>query len=227
MEDDLGDARAQRGLPHPYLSAFRQSLLAALGRHGAGGGLTPRDLGTNAMQNFVKNYLATASNYGRTGNPGLADPGSAPTQSELLAQRFGNQPGATSAIAQAQASETADALTHRGALFQMRIQVIQNKAPPSAEIVLLESSGNKLFDAHVLKGFATTMAEAEVPPADAFHGAALKSVWRIEGYLKPRHENSAANLLPSANGISMDQVASLVSPDSMEVDFHATLLRVQ
>ena len=60
LETDLGEARAQRGLAHPYLASFRESLLGELGRHGAP---TPQQLGFNGLKNMVNNYLSTASQY--------------------------------------------------------------------------------------------------------------------------------------------------------------------
>jgi hypothetical protein len=226
LEDELGQARAQRGLAHPYLGGLREALLADLGTRGA---ITPRQLGGQSTggQAFLKSYLAAAEAYGRTGNPGLPPPGAAPTQSELLAQRFGGQPGALPAQAQAQATEGAAAFSSGNALFRMTVEVVQTVSPPSTSVNLAESSGNPVFDGYVLRSFEQTLAKAEAPPRDALHGGKLKSVWRVEGWFRPkRHpeDSPVLSMLPSPQGVPVNQ---LMPADQQEVEFHAKLLRAQ
>lgn len=222
-EDQLAEARAQRGLPHPYLEKMRASFLAQLGRPGA---VTPRELGVgNAMQAFSKNYRDAASQFGRTGNPGFVPPSSAPTQSEVLDRLYRNVPEALPLRMQVQARETMANLEGLGPMFSVKLEVIQRMDGTLVTVKLLESSGSPAFDAYVLKECPGAIRAAVAPPGDAFRKDSLRSVWAVEGWFHPT-DSALDSALPALQGVPVAMLLRYLDPARLKVDFRAKLLRV-
>jgi hypothetical protein len=222
-EDELAEARAQRGLPHPYLSKMRSALMAQLGRKGA---VTPQELGVgNAMQSFAKNYQDAASQYARTGNPGFTPPSSAPTQSEVLDRLFRNIPEALPLRMQVQARETMANLENAGPLFTLKLEVVQAADGTLLTLNLIESSGSPSFDAYVLKESPTAIRAAGVPPADALRKDSLRSIWAVEGWFRPKDSTLDA-ALPALQGVPIAMMLRYLDPARLQVSFRARLLRV-
>jgi hypothetical protein len=221
-EDDLAEARAQRGLPHPYLGKIGSALMAQLGRPGA---VTAQQLGvSNAGQAFAKNYQAAASQFAKTGNPGFTPPSSAPSQSEILAERYRNIPEALPIRSQVQARETLASIEQLGPLFTLKVEVVQGHDGALVSVALLESSGSPAFDAFVLKECPAAIHSVGPPPPDAFRKDLLRSIWAVEGWFRP--ENSALDALPSLQGVPMASLLRYLDPGRLRVDFRARLLRV-
>jgi hypothetical protein len=148
----------------------------------------------------------------------------APTQGEILQERFGNDPQALAMRMQVQARETLEGLEHRGALFSLVLELRQGRDGKLRELRLLEGSGNATFDSWVLKASAVALEHASVPPPDAFRSEILRSVWRVEARLHT--DNALAGLVPDLQGIPVGLLANYLNPEKAKVDVRAKLLRV-
>ena len=227
MDDTLAEARAQTGLPHPYFVGLRDALEGALGQSDGG---SPRQLGiTSPLQALAKSYSKAVEQYAKTGNPGLPPPGESPTQSERLQERWGSEPDALLLRAQVQAAETQESLEHRGPLLALKLELLQGREGQLLRAAVVESSGNNLFDAFVLRVGPEALGRLAAPPLDAYRGETLRSVWEVNGWL--RQSNSAGrtlahSLAPSLMGVSTGPLVDGLSAGKMRFEYRARLLRV-
>src|SRR3990167_9129022 len=83
-EDMLADARAQNGLPHPYLMSVRSEGMRGLDKLAREQGV--RASGELAGKVLAQRYQSAVESYGKGGNPDLGPPGQAPRLSEKLGQ---------------------------------------------------------------------------------------------------------------------------------------------
>jgi hypothetical protein len=232
MDDESAASRARGVGRHPYFEQMVDSLEGALA--GAEGG-KPRQLGVrNPVAGLVKNYTAAAEQYGRTGDPGGAPPPLAPLQSEQLAARFGNETDAhvLQMRMMAQARETLGALEGRGALLTLTLELRQAKSGALLDAKLLESSGNPLFDAFVLRVAPGALGALTPPPDEALRGRALlRTWWHVEGWLRTPKElrealaSLAAGQLPLPVGLLLPRPAGRPSLEP-DFEYRARLLKV-
>ncbi|OJT22338.1 hypothetical protein BO221_21325 [Archangium sp. Cb G35] len=201
-DDDTAGVRAQGSGGHPYLGGMRDSLAEALG-HTPGG--KPKDLGVNnPIAGLLKNYTEAAEQYGKTGGPGITPPSTTPLHSEQLAARFRDEADAKGMIASAQALETLDALEKRGALLTVQLELRHSRTGALLGSRLAESSGNRLFDAFVLKVVPASLGALEPPPPEVMRNKEeLKTRWLVEGWHHP------------PKGLSRSLASSLVSGQLM------------
>jgi hypothetical protein len=216
---------APRASPHP--SKARAPATAEASK--------PRQLGVrDPVAGLVKNYTAAAEQYGRTGDPGGAPPPLAPLQSEQRAARFGNETDAhvLQMRMMAQARETLDALEGRGALLTLTLELRQAKSGALLDAKLLESSGNPLFDAFVLRVAPGALGALTPPPDEALRGRALlRTWWHVEGWLRTPKElrealaSLAAGQLPLPVGLLLPRPAGRPSLEP-DFEYRARLLKV-
>ncbi len=216
LDDELAAARAQRGLPHPWWGGIDESLEKTLGTSDGG---TPADMGMRStLEPMLRNYLSSAEDFAKTGNPGLPSPGLATPQSVRQRELFGSE--AKGAQALAQAGETYLALRFRGPVFSMKLELLQLRSGALDSVKLLETSGNERFDAFVLKSVPSAIAQAGTPPSDVSRREKLRSIWQIDGWLA-----TEANL-PGLNGIPLDVLKDQLELDGLRFRYRAQLLRV-
>ncbi len=211
-EDELAEARAQRGLPHPYFTEVRDAARAGLAKLAAARDLKPAE--GAAMRAFAARYSASASNYAKTGNPGLGPTGQAPRLSEKL-----TQPEQAAMRALAQATETIQDLSQSAPLLSLTLDVRQPQ-DGGTTLVVLEASTDHAFDAFVLESWELATRAAGPPPPDAFRSSVLRSIWAVEGWPKSSL-GKTADLMPDVMGLPIAKVATT---DAYE--FRAKLLRV-
>jgi hypothetical protein len=197
VDDDTAGVRAGGIGGHPYFGQMRGSLEGALA-HTDGG--TPEQLGvTNPVAGLLKNYTEAASEYGRTGTPGGPPPSHAPRHSEQIASLFRNDPAAQRMLASAQAREALDALASRGALFTVKLEVRHARSGALLGARLEESSGNRLFDAFVLKVVPGSLGDLAPPPEAVIRDKRdLRTQWLVEGWhhaSKELMESAGSSLL--------------------------------
>ena len=225
-DDDMAEGRA-RGLGgHPYLQGLRHSFEGGLA-HTDGG--TPKQLGIqNPLAGLVKNYIEATEQYGRTGDPGYKPPPRMPLQSEQLAARFRDEPGAQRMIAAAQALETYDALENRGALLTVKLELRHTPEGALLGARIAESSGNRLFDAFVLKVVPASLGELPPPPPEVLRGKEeLKTRWLVEGWHHPPKKLTQALTSSLASGqllLPLDLLTGLDKEDVPGFEYRAKLI---
>lgn len=218
-EDTLAEARAERGLPHPYFTGVREAARAGLGKLAAEKGVRAT-LG-QAMGAVAGRYLEGASSYGKGGDPGLGPPGQAPQLSEKL-----NQPEAQAMRGLAQATETFNALSTGKPLLSLTLELRQSKDKKTRTAVLKRSS-DPAFDAFVLEAWPAAIAGAGPPPDDAFHSDELRSIWEVEGWPGTTKLDKAMTYLPDPGmlGVPLTKVIP-GAVNGIGYEFRARLLRV-
>ncbi len=226
-EDGLAEARAQRGLPHPYFSGVGDAARAALDRGAREHGITATS--TQFMKSIGKRYADAASSYASTGDPNLGPPGINPRPSEQISARFGNGPEAMGMRMLAQATETQNDLSHGKPLIGLTLELRQFRDGAPLIAVVVQASEDSKFDAFVLETWPKAVAEAGAPPPDAFHGPELRSIWAVEGWLGlPKKLETALSYLPvpGVGGIGIDKVLPAMTQEGYHYEFRARLLRV-
>lgn len=217
-EDDLAEARAQGGLPHPYFMKLREAGNKGLDKLAAARGMRapPALLGKVLGTRFQD----SAQSYGKTGNPNLGPPGQAPRLSERL-----TQPDQQPLKALAQATETFDDLSHGKPLLTLTLEFRQSKSN-EMKTTILKASIEPSFDAFVLEAWPTSVAAAGPPPPDAFRTDELRSIWQVEGWPAPTQLDKAMTYLP-APGIMGVPLTSVIpaAVDGLRYEFRARLLR--
>ncbi|MCY1078040.1 TonB C-terminal domain-containing protein [Archangium lansingense] len=218
-DDDTAGVRAQGIGGHPYLGEMRDSLAEALG-HTAGG--KPKELGIdNPIAGLLKNYTEAAEQYGKTGGPGITPPSTTPLHSEQLAARFRDESAARSMIASAQALETLEALESRSALLTVQLELRHSPTGTLLGSRLTESSGNRLFDAFVLKVVPASLGELKPPPPEVMRNKEeLKTRWLVEGWHRPPKGLSQSIASSLASGqLMLSPLALLPSAQDEEAEF--------
>ncbi len=225
-QDELAEARAQRGLPHPYFSGLREAAIAGLGKRATEVGLVASK--ADEMRAIGERYEGAASSYGKSGNPNLGPPGLAPRQSEILKDRLGNNPDTMPLQALVQATELMNDLSHGKPLITLTLELRQFRDGAPLVVRVVQPSRDGKFDAFVLEAWPKSIASAGTPPPDAFHGAELRSIWAVEGWLAlPKALAGAVSYLPMPGfmGVGADKLLPLTQ-DGTHYDFQARLLRV-
>jgi hypothetical protein len=217
--DELAEARAQRGLPHPYLMALRGAGMKGLDKMAREKGLrAPAGLQARAL---ADRYSDSASSYAKTGDPGLGPPGQAPRPSEGM-----TQPEMAPLRALSQATETFNDLSHGKPLLTLTLEFRQTKDNHNKTAVI-KASIDPAFDAFVLEAWPLSVAAAGTPPPDAFHSDELRTIWEVEGWPGQSKLDKTMTYLPSA-GVMGVPLTSLVphAIDGVTYEFRARLLRV-
>lgn len=229
MDKDMAGERARGIGGHPYFGQMRGSLVGALS-HTEGG--TPEQLGvTNPAAGLMKNYGDAAREFGRTGSPGGPPPSQAPAHSEKLTALFRDgPPSAKQMMGLAQARETLDSLASRGALFTVKIEVHQARSGALLGARLEESSGNRLFDAFVLKVVPGSVANLAPPPDVVLREKQeLRTEWLVEGWHHPPRGVPEALLSTLVTGEILELPASLMRDSKSRAasfEYRARLLKV-
>ena len=230
-DDDMAQERARGIGGHPYLEEVRDSLEGALARTDGG---TPEQLGIhNPLAGLIKNYTDSAEEYGRTGGPGYAPPSRTPLHSEQLSERFRDNPDAVRRmIAPAQAVETLQALESRGALLTVKLELRHARSGALLGARLEQPSGNRLFDAFVLKVVPAALGELKPPPPDELirDKQELKTRWLVEGWHRAPStltQSIASSLASGQLMLPVLPLAQLADPESEEpatFEYRARLL---
>ncbi len=226
-EDGLAEARAQNGLPHPYFSGLREAAKTGLGKRAREAGIKATT--SQALTEVGKRYANAASSYAKTGDPNLGPPGVNPRQSEVLKDRMGNMPETMALRALVQATETQNDLSHGKPLIALTLELRQFRDGSPLSAVVLKASSDPTFDAFVLDAWPKTIADAGPPPADAFHGPELRSIWAIEGWLGlPKKLETAISYapMPGILGFGADKLMPALTDEGYHYEFNARLLRV-
>ena len=218
-EDELAEARAQNGLPHPYFMSMRERALAGLGKRA-------REVGLRASPGLAARALrdrfqGAAEAYGKSGNPNLGPPGQAPRLSEKL-----TQPDLQALRGLAQATETFEDLSHGKPLLTLTLEFRQSKTNQT-KTTIIKASIDPAFDAFVLEAWPLSIAAAGPPPPEAFHSNELRSIWEIEGWPGATPLDRTMTYLPSAGvmGVPLTRLIPAATQGT-SYEFRAKLLRV-
>ncbi len=219
-EDQLADARAQNGLPHPYLMALRDAGKTGLTRLAKERGV--RASGELAGKILAQRFSSAAESYGKGGDPKLGPPGQAPRLSEKLAQ----YPEQQAMRALAQATEMWSDLTHNKPLLTLTLEFRQSKSNES-KTTIIKASVDPSFDQFVLDAWPLSIARAGAPPDDAFRTSELRSVWEIEGWPGATPLDKTMTYLPES-GLMGVPLTKLIpgATQGFGYEFRAKLLRV-
>ena len=219
-EDQLADARAQNGLPHPYLMALRDAGKTGLTRLAKERGV--RASGELAAKILAQRYSSAVESYGKGGDPKLGPPGQAPRLSEKLAQH----PEQQAMRALAQATEMWSDLTHNKPLLTLTLEFRQSKSNES-KTTIIKASVDPSFDQFVLDAWPLSIAKAGAPPEDAFRTSELRSVWEIEGWPGSTPLDKTMTYLPES-GLMGVPLTKLIpgATQGFGYEFRAKLLRV-
>jgi hypothetical protein len=218
-EDDLAQARVERGLPPPYFSKLREAGNKGLGKLAA-------ERGMKAPPALLSKLLGArmqdaAASYGKTGNPNLGPPGQAPRLSERL-----TQPDQQSMRALAQATETFDDLSRGKPLLTLTLEFRQSKSNET-KTTIVKASLEPSFDAFVLEAWPRSVAAAGPPPPETFRSDELLSVWEVQGWPAPTDLDKAMTYLPAPGvmGVPLTTVIP-AAIDGLRYEFRARLLRL-
>ena len=117
-----------------------------------------------------------------------------------------------------------------GALLKLKLELRQGKDGALIRASLIESSGNKLFDAYVLRVGKRMLEDFPKPEADVTKADILRSVWQIEGWLEAPSDLRTAiaeALIPSFGGQNpLGGVLHGFTSDQLRFEFRARLLRI-
>ncbi len=176
--DALAEARAGTG-GHPYFGEVGAALRSAL-THAEGG--TPAQFGVpDELERMGQRYGQAMSDYAKTGNPGLAPPGQAPTQGEKQRQLFGEDAKFLQALTQG--AQLAQDLRTGKPLLSLTFELRQRSDGHFRHGSILQGSGSPRFDAFVLRVVPGAMEQLGPPPDAVLHGRdEVRSVWRIDGW---------------------------------------------
>jgi hypothetical protein len=218
-EDVIAQARAEGGLPHPYLVTLGEA-----GRNG----LTKMaaEKGVRASPELAGKVLgarvqSAVESYGKGGDPNLGKPGREP----LLSEKF-TQPDQNAMKALAQSSEFWDQITHGKPLLTLTLELRQTK-DNGVKTTILKASVDPSFDKFVLEAWPQSIAKAGPPPPDAFHANELRSIWEIEGWPAKTAFDKAMTYLPET-GVMGVPLTKLIpgAAKGFGYEFRAKLLRV-
>lgn len=183
VDDDVGQLRVDNGVVHPYFGQLRAAMEKQLENAPLFG--TP-----STLQHLARTYRDGAARFGATGSP-TGQPPSRPTNSERLGTLAGAEPAYEGLRAKTQAGEMlqkfADGNRETGLVVTLELVQGPDGKLQSARIV--DTSGNKAFDAYVLERVPPALAPMAPPPAGApgVHPEGIRSLWAVEGrvvYLK-------------------------------------------
>ena len=218
-EDVIAEARAEGGLPHPYLVTLGEA-----GRNG----LTKMaaEKGVRASPELAGKVLgarvqSAVESYGKGGDPNLGKPGREP----LLSEKF-TQPDQNAMKALAQSTEFWDQITHGKPLLTLTLELRQTK-DNGVKTTILKASVDPSFDKFVLEAWPQSIAKAGPPPPDAFHSNELRSIWEIEGWPAKTAFDKAMTYLPET-GVMGVPLTKLIpgATKGFGYEFRAKLLRV-
>lgn len=218
-EDGLAEARAQNGLPHPYLSSLGEAGKTGLTK-------LAKERGVRASPELSAQVLGArmakaTESYGKGGNPDLGPPGQAPRLSEKL-----TQPEQQAMRGLAQATELFNDLTHGKPLLTLTLEFRQSKTNEN-KTTIIKASIDPSFDAFVLEAWPLSIAKAGPPPEDAFRSTELRSIWEIEGWPGATAMDKTMTYLPEA-GLMGLPLTKLIpgAVNGFGYEFRARLLRV-
>ena len=218
-EDGLAEARAQNGLPHPYLMALRDAGRTGLTKLAAERGV--RASPALAAKVLSQRYTSATESYGKGGNPDLGPPGQAPRLSERLIL-----PEQQAMRGLAQATETFNDLSHGKPLLTLTLEFRQSKTTDT-RTTIIKGSIDPSFDAFVLEAWPLSIAKAGPPPDDAYRTSELRSIWEIEGWPGATPLDKTMTYLPEAGvmGIPITRILPAAT-GGLSYEFRARLLRV-
>jgi hypothetical protein len=209
--DELAAARVRGGIVDPYFRRMTEALRAGTAN-------PPKFTQGNFVSDLIAGWSTGAEQYARTGNPyapGAVPEGGArkdhttPFEREAL-----RNPGSAAAQLQlkmdahARFREFADGRFGQGiiALVELR-QAGDGKL---AGTVLVQSSGNRIFDEHVLKTAPEALATLPPPPerGAGIHPDGLRSLWSFEGKITFMRKVKVNELTPR-DGLTAAGMAAL------------------
>ncbi len=233
LDDSFAQVRTENGLAHPYVYELGRQLEATLGR--ADGGSAAQLGVTDAAAQMKQNYAKARANYGRTGHAGFAESIN-PSLSEKLRDMGQNgQPSAPMPLrALVQAKDTQLALQTMAPLLSLELEVLQGLSGEVEQARVLQKSGNRAFDAFVLRVAPKTIAALGPVPPEAIHTKTqkLRTLWRVDGWL--RAEQPVADALAYQGvplsaleqiGIPVSELDALAGTKSLRFDYRVHLLR--
>lgn len=194
--DELAAQRVEAGAVDGYFYELRKGLQDAAAH-------PPPFDGVPFAQKLVRHYVASAGRYGETGNPYVEVPTSGRADEELspLEQRAeadrSRGPGRKGGGRSSPAEDFRETL-RKGALLRdwadgkmtaALVALVELRQSASGRLlghVLIESSGNELFDAHVMKSAPEAIAKLPPPPerGAGIRSDGLRSLWAFEGRVK-------------------------------------------
>lgn len=196
ISDELASLRVENGLVDPYFSGMRASLEKAAAN--------PPMENAHFVQKLAQSWLSSAEKYAQTGNPygeGAQPETSAqggvqtPLEREAQSRPGSNAEGLQQKLdSAARLREFADGKFGNTLLAIVEIrQAVDGRYESS---VMLQSSGNRLFDSHVLKS-APSALQGLPPPAPQAAGVrvtGIRSTWAFEGRVVYKKKASELNL---------------------------------
>jgi len=210
IDDDTATRRVDKGLVDDWFARLHRSLDRALNK-------APAPAGLAVSGSLLSTYAANAAQYGATGTPGEPSGRGNPS-----APSFDHQGSLGAAL---------------GAPGTFRLQLDSSSRDPWAVVELsydlggrlrgskvLESSGNRLFNLHVLNVVALGLPGLPDLPdgGEGIHADGTRSVWRIRGHFSLQHDLKSlsandiwylplATAVGIASGVNLDDIVGHVT----------------
>lgn len=187
LDDDRATGRVERGLVDTYFGSVRQALEAATAN--------PPHFKPQLFQSLLRDWASAAQAYGSSGSHSSPERGRPGEQSPLGTARE-DKPGTplddfgrTLDRGAALRSFADDGRVRMLAIVEIR----QARNGRVKQTLLLQSSGNPAFDAHVLRAGPTAIDGLPEAPARGagIHADGMRTAWAFEGrvvYRKKVHE---------------------------------------
>jgi hypothetical protein len=193
MRDELATQRVENGLVHPYFGRLRAAMEKQFeGAPIFGAESLGTSLGKN-LQHMVRNYEQDAARFGATGSPGGRVP-SAPTPSEMLKQRVGEETAYRGLRARLQVGEELRTLGDggRGSGLVVILELEQGPDGALRSVQVVKASGNTAYDTYVREKVPPALATLAPPPPNAsgVRPEGIHTVWSVEGRVMYRRKLS-------------------------------------
>lgn len=182
VDDDLAQIRVESGVVHPYFGQLRAALEKQFKEVPLFG--TP-----STLQHLARTYRDDAARFGATGTPGRG--AQRPVASERLDALARGEPGYDTLRGRAQAGESLQRFAegNRETGLVVTLELVQGADGRLQSARVVDTSGNKAYDAYVLERVPPALAPLAPPPAGApgVRPEGIRSLWAVEGrviYLK-------------------------------------------
>ncbi len=186
INDDLATLRAQNGMVDRYFHEMKNGLE----RQAAN---PPPFEGKPFVQHMVNHYVASAQRYGQSGNPYVVPPDPERIEERRTAEAAEKERtrGGGKGSPAEQFHQTLQAGQFLrdyadGKMTAALVAVVEIRQARDGKLlghVLVESSGNPVFDSHVMKTAPEALSKLPPPPESGagLHPDGMKSLWAFEG----------------------------------------------
>ncbi|MBU8895099.1 hypothetical protein DRW03_02420 [Corallococcus sp. H22C18031201] len=178
VAERIAQDRVETGRIHPYFGRIRASMEKQMEE-------PPLFDTPKIAVSLLQHWAERAKAFGENGAPGRMSAATPPSPGELLAARGRDNPNLNSLRRHVQAGEELQRFADGVAKTSLTVtlEILQGPDGTLRDATVLIASGNKSFDAYVLKSVPPSLQALGAPPSDApgIRPEGIRSVWEVEG----------------------------------------------